>query len=246
MPQSPKFRSKHYKEWDVYFPQCYPNTFLKLSEMANFFQITASEHANLAGVGFTDLQEFNQSWVLNRMRIEIDELPSWLDKIEVNTWVEVLKGTKSIRDFTIERDGKKLVGVSSLWAVFNTERRRPDMLQIPTDHFERFPDLHATEIPNRLVDLNFTPKEAYTYKVQFSDIDIVKHVNNTKYLEWCLNYIDPSIVLENKIKAIDLNFIRELSLGDEVLIEKLEEDQTILYRISKGETICFAASFQLK
>ena len=50
MPQSPKFRSKHYKEWEIYFPQCYPNTYLKLSEMANFFQITASEHATLAGV----------------------------------------------------------------------------------------------------------------------------------------------------------------------------------------------------
>lgn len=246
MPLSPKFRSKHYKEWEIYFPQCYPNTYLKLSEMANFFQITASEHATLAGVGFADLQEFNQSWVLMRMRIEIDELPSWLNKIEVNTWVEVLKGTKSIRDFTIERDGKKLVGVSSLWAIFNTERRRPDMLQIDIDYFERFPDLHATEIPNQLVSLDFIPKETYTYKVQFSDIDIVKHVNNTKYLEWCLNYIDPSIVLENKIKAIDLNFIRELSLGDEILIEMLANENQILFKISKVDTVCFAASFELK
>lgn len=246
MPLSPRFRSKHYKEWEIYFPQCYPNTYLKLSEMANFFQITASEHATLAGVGFVDLQEFNQSWVLNRMRIEIDELPSWLNKIEVNTWVEVLKGTKSIRDFTIEREGKKLVGVSSLWAVFNTEKRRPDMLQIDTNHFERFPDLHATEIPNRLVSLDFVPEETYTYKVQFSDIDIVKHVNNTKYLEWCLNYIDPSIVLENKIKAIDLNFIRELSLGDHILIEKLEKEEQILFKISKADTLCFAAAFELK
>ena len=246
MPISPFFKSKHYKEWNVYFPQCYPNAFLKLQEMANYFQITASEHAILAGVGFNDLQEYKQSWVLNRMRIEIDEMPGWMNQIEVNTWVEELRGAKSTRDFTIERDGKKLVGVSSLWAIFNTERRRPDILQINTDHIERFPDLHATEIPNQKINLEIEFTEKYEYKVQFSDIDIVNHVNNTKYLEWCLNHINPSIVLQNQIKAIDLNFIKEVSLGEDVIIEKAEGENFILFKISKQDSPCFACRFELK
>lgn len=245
MPISPRFKSKHYKEWNVYFPQCYPNAFLKLQEMANFFQITASEHANLGGVGFSDLQEYKQSWVLNRMRIEIDEMPGWLNEIQVNTWVEELRGAKSTRDFTIEREGKKLVGVSSLWAIFNTERRRPDVLSINTDHIERFPDLHATEIPNQKVNLEVNFTEQFEYKVQFSDIDIVNHVNNTKYLEWCLNYMDPQIVLQNKIKAIDLNFMREISLGEDIIIEKAEFDNKILFKVSKQDIVCFACQFEL-
>ena len=245
MPISPRFKSKHYKEWNVYFPQCYPNAFLKLQEMANFFQITASEHANLGGVGFSDLQESKQSWVLNRMRIEIDEMPGWLNEIQVNTWVEELRGAKSTRDFTIEREGKKLVGVSSLWAIFNTERRRPDVLSINTDHIERFPDLHATEIPNQKVNLEVDFTEQFEYKVQFSDIDIVNHVNNTKYLEWCLNYMDPQIVLQNKIKAIDLNFMREISLGEDIIIEKAEFDNKILFKVSKQDIVCFACQFEL-
>ncbi|MBQ0148634.1 MAG: acyl-[acyl-carrier-protein] thioesterase [Flavobacteriaceae bacterium] len=246
MPIAPNFKSKHYKEWNVYFPQCYPNAFLKLQEMTNFFQITASEHAILGGVGFNDLQAYNQSWVLNRMRIEIDEMPGWMNQIEVNTWVEELKGAKSTRDFTIERNGKKLVGVSSLWAIFNTERRRPDVLTINTDHIERFPDLNATEIPHQKIDLTKESNEFYSYKVQFSDIDIVNHVNNTKYLEWCLNYIDPQIVLENKIKAIDLNFMRELSLGNEIIIEKVEYEKYILFKVKKEDTICFACQLELR
>lgn len=245
MPIAPDFKSKHYKAWKVYFPQCYPNAYLKLQEMANYFQITASEHAILGGVGFNDLQKFNQSWVLNRMRIEIDEMPGWMNDIEVNTWVEELKGAKSTRDFTIEREGKKLVGVSSLWAIFNTERRRPDVLQINTDHIERFPDLHATTLPHQKINLDVEMTEKYFYKVQFSDIDIVNHVNNTKYLEWCLNHVDPKIVLENQIKAIDLNFMREMSLGDEVTIEKATFENKILFKISKNEQACFACQFEL-
>ena len=246
MPVSQHFKSKHYKEWNVYFPQCYPNAYLKLQEMANFLQITASEHANLGGVGFSDLQEYKQSWVLNRMRIEIDEMPGWLNEIQVNTWVEELRGAKSTRNFTIERDGKKLVGVSSLWAIFNTERRRPDVLAINTDHIERFPELHATEKPNDRIALDIETSERFDYKVQFSDIDIVNHVNNTKYLEWCLNHVDPRIVLENQIKAIDLNFMREISLGEDVVIEKSTFDHFILFKIVKENNICFACQFELK
>lgn len=246
MPVSPFFKSKHYKEWNVYFPQCYPNAFLKLQEMANYFQITASEHAILGGVGFNDLQEFNQSWVLNRMRIEIDEMPGWMNQIEVNTWVEELRGAKSTRNFTIEREGKKLVGVSSLWAIFNTERRRPDVLTINTDHIERFPELHATEKPHQKINLDVEFTEKFEYQVQFSDIDILNHVNNTKYLEWCLNHINPKIVLENQIKAIDLNFMKEVSLGENVMIEKSTSDQLIVFKISKNEKPCFACQFEIK
>ncbi len=246
MPISPFFKSKHYKEWKVYFPQCYPNKFLKFQEMANYFQITASEHAILAGVGFNDLQEYNQSWVLNRMRIEIDKMPNWASDIEVNTWVEELRGAKSTRNFTIECEGEKLVGVSSLWAVFNTVRRRPEVLELPTDHIERFPEMHATEIPNQKVNLEVEFTEQFEYKVQFSDIDIVNHVNNTKYLEWCLNFVDPQIVLDNQIKAIDLNFMREISLGEDVLIEKATSEKLITFKISKENTTCFACQFELK
>lgn len=246
MPIAPNFRSKHYKDWEIYFPMCYPNTFLKLNEMANLFQITASEHANLGGVGFKDLQEYNHSWVLSRMRIEIDELPSWLNKIEVNTWVEELRGAKSTRNFTIEREGKKLVGVSSLWAIFNTETRRPDLLQIDTTHIERFKELHATETAHQVIDLSPEPTEKHEYVVQFADIDILYHVNNTRYLEWCLNYIDPEIVLSNQIKALNLNFIKEVSLGDNVIVEKAVLDNKILFKVVKEDNVCFACELELK
>src|SRR5690606_13495928 len=108
----------------------------------------------------------------------------------------------------------------SLWAIFNMRRRRPDALQFDTSYVEQFPDMHATELANQRIDLNFEATEIFTQKVQFSDLDIVNHVNNTKYLEWVINYVDPILILKNKIKAIDLNFIKELSLGDDIVIEK--------------------------
>ena len=245
MPLSENFKSIHDKSWEVYFSQCYPNGSIKLPELANILQLTAAEHADLGGVGFDDLSHYDQSWVMNRMRIEIGELPKFSEEIDVKTWIEELKGFKSTRNFEVSREGKKLIGVSSLWAIFNMKRRRPDTLQFDTSYVEQYPEVHATEIANQRINLEFESTASFTQVVQFSDLDIVNHVNNTKYLEWCLNYVDPQVILENKINAIDLNFIKELSFGDEIVIYKGEFDGNIGFKIAKGEQICFACVIEL-
>jgi hypothetical protein len=32
-------------------------------------------HSDMGGISFSDMQEFNQAWVLSKMRVEITELP---------------------------------------------------------------------------------------------------------------------------------------------------------------------------
>lgn len=246
MPIASNFQSKHRKEWEIYFSQCYPNSRLKFPELTNLLQLSASEHATQGGLGFIDLQKSNQSWVLNRMRIEIYSMPKRLENIDVVTWIRELKGVKSLREFTVEQNGERRIGVSSLWAVFNTETRRLDTLKVPYDHLTFYPDETGSIIENSRVSLVEEADEVYQYTVSFSDLDIVNHVNNTKYLEWCLNFIDPSIILEEKIQAIDQNFIKELSLGNEVTIYKKTTSDSISFTIMREEKACFACRLELK
>lgn len=246
MPISANFKSKHTKSWDIYFSQCYPNAALKISDLANLLQLTASEHADLGGLGFEDLGFYDQSWVMNRMRIEISALPKWGDQIAIQTWVEGFKGVKSSRNFSVEVDGKVCIGVSSLWVIFNTKTRRPDTMKLDYSHFEMYPELHATEIAHQKIDVAFEADKIDSLKVQFSDLDIVNHVNNTKYLEWCLNCIDPSIILSNKIKAIDLNFARELAFQDEVKIHQKTLNDRIVFKIMKDEVLSFSCVLELR
>lgn len=247
MPLSKDFKSIHFKIWETYFSQAYPNGRLKFPELANILQLTAAEHADLGGVGFSDLSQHDLSWVMNRMRIEVEEMPSFGKPLEIKTWIEELKGFKSIRNFEVYGEGHKMIGVSSLWAIFNMKTRRPGALPFDTSYVEQFPELHATHIPNQRIDLNFPTQDIFPQKVQFSDLDIVNHVNNTKYLEWCLNHLDSRLILENKIKAIDVNFIKELSLGEEIHIHRgVLENGNIGFKIQKGEQICFACVFEIR
>lgn len=245
MPISNNFTSTFIVNWDIYFSQCYPNGSLKIPELSNLLQLTASMHADLGGVGVADMSAYDQSWVMSRMRFEIDKMPVWSTEIQIKTWVEQLKGVKSIRNFELSHLGERYVGVSSLWVVMNTKTRRPDNLKLPTDHVEPFPDIHATMEMNRKLSIDFDILESFDYTVLFSDLDIVNHANNVKYLEWCLNYVDARLILTSKIRAIDLNFVKELNLGDKVEICKGSINNMIHFKIIRDSEVCFICEIEL-
>ena len=79
------------------------------------------------------MQEFNQAWVLSRMRVEITELPKWRDIVTVKTWINSLENSRSVRAFEMYVNGKKIVGCETFWAVFNTKIRRPEALACHTN-----------------------------------------------------------------------------------------------------------------
>jgi acyl-ACP thioesterase len=86
------------------------------------------------------------------------------------------------------------------------------------------------------INLDVPFEKVLDYKVQLSDLDIVNHANNVKYLEWCLNTMDRKFVLKQHIQAFEMNFLKELNWNDEVAISKNENT----YVISKEDKICFA------
>lgn len=207
--------------------------------MCNLLQLTAADHAEVGGISFTDMQEFNQAWVLSRMRLDIDALPKWRDVVTVKTWIISLKNSRSVRALELYVNGKKIIGCETFWAVFNTKLRRPEALALPHEHFEKFAEKFPTQERVKKIEL---PKEMQIVdkrKVVLSDLDIVNHVNNVKYLEWCLDLLDLKTVLRQKIKSIDMNFMKELMLKDEVLIKEIVDDNGTIFSIEKEEKACF-------
>ena len=236
MPISPHFASILEQEFEINFLQCYPNGLLKYTDLCNMLQITAGFHADLGGISFSDMQEHHQAWVMSKMRLEIISLPKWKEKITVKTWIKSLENSRSTRCLEVYRGTEKLVGCETFWVVINTHARRPENLALAHDHFEKFPLENATSHEVKKINTNLDFEVLNNYKVQLSDIDIVNHANNVKYLEWCLNALDSKYILRQKIKGFEMNFLRELSLNDEVVLAK--KDQTMI--ISKADKTCFA------
>ncbi len=240
MPISPDFTSIYQHNFEIGFQHCYPNGFLKHTEICNLFQIVAGLHADLGGISYLDMQQHHQAWVLSRMRIEITKLPKWKDVITIKTWIKTLENSRSVRCLEMYLNAEKIVGCETFWVVINTKTRRPDNLALPHSHFEKF-DIDSISKPIQKINI----PEEFTFKnekkIQLSDIDIVNHANNVKYLEWCLDVTNVENVLNNKIKALNLNYLQELNFNDAIEIQHT----TTSFLITKEGKSCFALEVEM-
>ena len=243
---SPDFTSIFSKDWEINFTQCLPNGSLKYTDLCNILQLTAAAHSEVGGISFSDMQEFNQAWVLSRMRVEITDLPKWKDVVTVKTWINTLENSRSVRALELYVNGKKMVGCETFWAVFNTKIRRPEALALPFEHFELYPEQKATYNPFSKINFNNENEMIFEKTVALSDLDIVNHVNNVKYLEWCLDFLDVELIYKQKIESFEMNFLKELSLKDKVSIHENLNSESMIFSITKDDKTCFALQLNLK
>lgn len=239
MPISPNFTSILEQQQEITFLHCYPNGYLKYTDLCNLLQLTAGRHADLGGISFTDMQAFHQAWVMSRMRLEIKKLPKWRDIVTIKTWVKTLENSRSVRCLEMYLNDEKIVGCETFWAVINTKTRRPEALALPHDHFQKF-EIDASLASTKKIDISTNVTTLANRKVVLSDLDVVNHVNNVKYMEWCLDFEDPTRLLNQEIATLDINFIKELNWDDIAVIQKEINTNTSIYSISKENKNAYA------
>ena len=246
MPISKEFTSILTKDWEITFLQCYPNGYLKYTDLCNLLQLTAGVHAELGGISFSDMQEHHQAWVLSRVRVEIKRLPKWRDVITVKTWINSLENSRSIRCLELYVGDEKIVGCETFWAVFNTQTRRPENLSLPHEHFEKYPNDKATEIQFSKIDTSIDKTFVTEKTILLSDLDIVNHANSVKYLEWCLDCVEPKLLLNQEVESFEMNYLKEVSLEDTIIIEKSNLEKPMVFTVNANNKTSFALQLNFK
>jgi acyl-ACP thioesterase len=99
-----------------------------------------------------------------------------------------------------------------------------------------YPENHPTLHRVKKIAFSGESTSVNQRQVLLSDLDIVNHVNNVKYLEWCLDLVAPQLVLSGRLRSFDMNFMRELALADEVSIVNNDS----VFSIVKESIACFA------
>ncbi len=245
MPIAPNFTSVLQQDWTINFLQCYPNGYLKYTDLCNILQLTAGLHAELGGISFTDMQVHHQAWVLSRMRVEIKRLPKWKDTVTVKTWINSLENSRSIRCLEVYLNDEKIIGCETFWAVFNTNTRRPESLALAHEHFEKYPD-RATLHPFSKIDIQHKMQSKAIHTVKLSDLDIVNHANSVKYLEWCLDAADLTLIQNQKIDSFEMNYLKEVFLNDTVTISSHSSEDQMTFAVHKKDKVNFALQLHLK
>jgi acyl-ACP thioesterase len=193
---------------------------LTLRALCGYLQEAAGIHAALLGASMARLRESGLAWVLHRLRLEVDDCPRQGDLVDVVTWPSRFDRVVADREFEVfDQAGRRLAAATSRWAVADLRLRRPVrmpefILQIGGEERAAAVALTRGELP--AVSEATTLK---TFAVRRSDLDVVRHVNNTQYVGWLLETVPDEVEAELRPWALELVFQREARYGDTVTSE---------------------------
>ena len=227
------------KEFSISSYDLNPKGRARLTTMANFFQELAYHHANKLGFGYRDMKARQTTWVLSRMRIRMESYPGWDDRIVIETWPSGVDKLFALRDFRIRDSEGKVMGVASTaWLILNIETHRLIRPKEALEHFKLIvhPEQVFKEALNK-IEVSGETRPLSQHSVVFSDLDIVGHVNNVKYMEWCIDSVTAGSDPEREIREFEINFNQEALFGDKIGIrgEDYSESETRFLATREGD-----------
>lgn len=185
-----------------------------VASLNNFLHETAWQHASKTNIGYYDMLKQDTAFVINKMLIKISRLPKWNEMISVETWLHPPEKLHVLREFTVRDNNRNLIAAASVsYIAINTRTRRLSKMPLTVSKCCMGEDFLEEE-PFKV----FIEKSHITegfHKVKPSDIDMNKHVNNGRYVQWIFDNM-PERFYKMKPVLINLNFMQECRLGDDI------------------------------
>lgn len=191
---------------------------LTMGVLGNSLLNCAGFHAADRGFGIASLNEAHYTWVLSRLAVEMDDMPFQYEPFEIETWVENVYRLFTDRNFAVlNKDGKKIGYVRSIWAMIDMDTRRPaDLLQLHGGHITDYicKDVPCPiERPSRIT-LRDGGKLVFTHQIVYNDIDINGHVNSVRYIEHVLDLFPLSLYKAKRLHRFEIAYVAESYYGD--------------------------------
>ena len=216
-----------------------------LVAIQNMCQEVAGNHANFRRLGFEDMQAQGMAWVLNRLKIKALQFPKWTETVRVKTWVSQMSPF-SHRHFQIilpnsdaNTEGVVLANVYTIWIPIDIVTKRPKR-QVLSDLPLR-EIVYDCEVPEKL---GFTEGVLFSSErvVQYSDLDMLGHVNNAKYVEWLFDDFFRNHK-NGKPNVLEINYLGEVFEGATVQLFARQMDKEMIYVVKnkkEGKEVCWA------
>lgn len=215
-----------------------------LPMIGGFLLQAASKHAEERGFGYSAMTEKGKAWVLSRMHIQLREYPTNETQITVNTWVTDINKLFTERCFSIQdQDGKEVGYARSLWAALDVETRKPiSILEMKGLNEYVLQKECPLEAISKIAQPKGDSKLAGGFTVQYSDIDINKHLNSLKYIEHFVDVFPIEMYHDKEIRHFHINYLFEGHYSEKLqILETENEPDSFTLAMKNGDrTICLA------
>lgn len=195
-----------------------------LAYMFSFFEAIAGEHSESVGIHYADMRDKNQTWILNRIALDIKDLPNKYDDITVYTWQSKQSAVGFYREFlVINENNEAIIAARSFWSIMDLNSRTiiPSNEIIANKENPFILPIKTTKAKLKSIKITLPEtdnKISYKHLIGYSDLDANNHVNNTRYINMVTNAVD-FLNIGLNIEIIEVNYTSELVKGDLVAVE---------------------------
>lgn len=202
-----------HREFKIASTQVNASRQLKLASLLQLFQDVAIDGAAYIGCGTDVTFPRGLLWVVTRMEIDIKRMPAYEETIDIYTYPGMTMGFFYPRHFFVkDASGEIIIRGASIWALIHESDRHLEMKN-------QFPDIPGTSMEGEIgrpakLKANIDAPLLETRKIRYSDVDLNRHLNNTKYIE-IIEDLLPGCEHERRVLThVAINYDRELHEGD--------------------------------
>ena len=216
------------------------NHSIRIVSLINHLQDCSCFQMEDLGLGVEHQAKGHFAWVLAAIRIEIERLPLYCEKIRTSTWCHTMSRRQAGRNFSIHgADGAMIVRADSLWATIDVEAKR--VCAIPES------EQAYVQGDEQLVLPAFTRKlspqgEGFAgapFAVAEHNIDTNSHVNNAQYVQMAFDALASASrrVAPTEVRAITAQYRAQARLGDVITPIVHDEDGSLCVELTGDGTV---------
>ncbi|MEA4888861.1 MAG: thioesterase [Clostridiaceae bacterium] len=213
-------------------------------------QEAAYHNAKALQAGSDDFDARGLCWLLIKISVQMEHLPHWGEILTIDTWQQGVQKLVFIRNFLFyDQTGRKLGEATSEWLIASQDTHRPQRPDhVWPEGLYPAPDRQALSFNcPKLLKLDQPDLAPILVKyADFSDIDRNHHVNNTRYVAWCLDAIYAAALQKAQnddsretpgeesggygraglvIRQFDIHYINEVRVGTKLYLYGMPDDR---------------------
>jgi medium-chain acyl-[acyl-carrier-protein] hydrolase len=203
------------REYLVHYYEIDRKRRLTLPALIRYFEDIATLDSEARGFTLDYYDRSGHGFMLLKWDIAVHSWPGFNETVKITTRPSAYRRFLANRGYVVRgNDGRVLADARSVWLYADTGTRRP--ARVPDELYAGFGVARESSF-DMLEDLHPTVEGLCRLgiKVQPGDIDMYRHVNNVRYVEWALESLPEEIPRDHAASRIQVNYMKELKMGDE-------------------------------
>lgn len=232
---------------DIAYYMCDRTQRLTLPMLVNLLLDVSEKQSDSLERGEAYIRNRGLSWIILHYAFDISRMPRLNETVYIETFATEYNKLFTYRTFIVKDSNRtELIKVETTFALLDSEKRK--MARIPEDIVAPYKAEYSKRIrrntkPDEVNSEEYNEKQ---YAVRYFDIDGNNHVNNSHYINWILDSLDSTFLLDHDITRGVITFNKEVSENQLVFSQssiREEEGLNSDHIIKSEDTVHCSATF---